>query len=92
MPLFHVHGLMAGLLAPLLAQASVVMPVGGKFSAAAFWVDMTATSCTFYTAVPTMHQVRRRGPPRCTPLGAAAGTLATQLPAPGGQQHPHAAP
>ena len=57
MPGFHVHGLMAGLLAPLAARGAVVLPDGGKFSAAAFWPDMAAHRCTFYTAVPTIHQV-----------------------------------
>ncbi|MEW5317020.1 MAG: hypothetical protein WDW38_008353 [Sanguina aurantia] len=57
MPLFHVHGLMAGLLAPLAAGATVVLPAGGKFSAAVFWPDCVAHGVTFYTAVPTMHQV-----------------------------------
>lgn len=61
MPLFHVHGLMAGLLAPLAASASVILPAGGKFSAAVFWTDCVAHGVTFYTAVPTMHQVRTAG-------------------------------
>ncbi len=61
MPLFHVHGLMAGLLAPLAAHASVVLPAAGKFSAQHFWQDMCEYQCTFYTAVPTIHQVCPRG-------------------------------
>ena len=57
MPLFHVHGLMAGLLAPLSAGAAVLLPSGGKFSAASFWIDAVAHKVTFYTAVPTIHQI-----------------------------------
>jgi len=57
MPLFHVHGLMAGLLAALAAGGTVVLPAGGKFSAAVFWNDIKAHKATWYTAVPTMHQI-----------------------------------
>lgn len=57
MPLFHVHGLMAGLLAPLRAGASVILPAAGRFSAATFWQDALKHRATFYTAVPTMHQI-----------------------------------
>lgn len=57
MPLFHVHGLMAGLMAPLSAGASVVLPAAGRFSAGTFWADASAYKVTFYTAVPTMHQI-----------------------------------
>lgn len=57
MPLFHVHGLMAGLLAPLAAGAAVSFPAAGRFAASAFWADVAESRATFYTAVPTMHQV-----------------------------------
>ena len=57
MPLFHVHGLMAGLLGPLAARAAVILPAAGGFSARTFWQDAVQQGATFYTAVPTMHQV-----------------------------------
>lgn len=57
MPLFHAHGLMAGLLAPLAAGASVLIPASGKFSASTFWQDMVNFNATWYTAVPTIHQI-----------------------------------
>lgn len=57
MPLFHAHGLMAGLLAPLAAGASVLIPASGKFSASTFWRDMVNFNATWYTAVPTIHQI-----------------------------------
>mmetsp|Transcript_18159 Transcript_18159/g.38830 ORF Transcript_18159/g.38830 Transcript_18159/m.38830 type:complete len:511 (-) Transcript_18159:113-1645(-) len=57
MPLFHVHGLMAGLLSALASGGCVVLPKGGKFSAQVFWNDIKTHNCTWYTAVPTMHQI-----------------------------------
>jgi len=57
MPLFHVHGLMAALLSPLAAGCRVILPKEGKFAASSFWRDCVAHGATFYTAVPTMHQV-----------------------------------
>lgn len=66
MPLFHVHGLMCGLLAPLYVGGSVVVQYH-KFSASRFWTDLLAYKCSWFTAVPTMHQillsgVGKRGP------------------------------
>ncbi|HEU5228866.1 MAG TPA: AMP-binding protein [Ktedonobacteraceae bacterium] len=54
MPLFHIHGLMAGLLASLAAGASIVCPVG--FYPARFFELMNAFHPSWYTAVPTIHQ------------------------------------
>jgi oxalate---CoA ligase len=55
MPLFHIHGIMSGLLAPLSAGGSVVCTPG--FDAFAFhrWLDELRP--TYYSAVPTMHQM-----------------------------------
>ena len=54
MPLFHIHGLIAALSAPLSAGAEVCCSPG--FNALKFfgWVDEVKP--TFYTGVPTMHQ------------------------------------
>lgn len=57
MPLFHVHGLMSALLSPLASGGVVVMPAGGKFSAQVFWKDVKEHGVTWYTAVPTIHQI-----------------------------------
>mmetsp|Transcript_7146 Transcript_7146/g.21793 ORF Transcript_7146/g.21793 Transcript_7146/m.21793 type:complete len:518 (-) Transcript_7146:99-1652(-) len=57
MPLFHVHGLMCALLSSLAAQGHVVIPAGGKFSASKFWNDVRRMNVTWYTAVPTIHQI-----------------------------------
>ena len=54
MPLFHVHGLVGGLLASLAAGASVICPPG--FEAPRFFGWMDQLEPTWYTAVPTMHQ------------------------------------
>jgi len=48
MPLFHVHGLLAGLLAPLQSGGTVIIPP--KFSAATFWPEYTKYKATWYTA------------------------------------------
>lgn len=55
MPLFHIHGLLAGLLAPLSAGGSVVCTEG--FDAFGFFSWLETLRPTYYTAVPTMHQM-----------------------------------
>lgn len=57
LPLFHVHGLLAGLLSSLVAGGSVTLPALGRFSASTFWSDMKKYNSTWYTAVPTIHQI-----------------------------------
>ncbi|KAL5981518.1 putative CoA ligase ccl9 [Asimina triloba] len=57
LPLFHVHGLVAGLLSSLAAGAAAALPAAGRFSASTFWSDMRAYGATWYTAVPTIHQI-----------------------------------
>eukprot|EP00252_Welwitschia_mirabilis_P026505 TRINITY_DN871_c0_g1_i2.p1 TRINITY_DN871_c0_g1~~TRINITY_DN871_c0_g1_i2.p1 ORF type:complete len:536 (+),score=-24.97 TRINITY_DN871_c0_g1_i2:438-2045(+) len=57
LPLFHVHGLIAALLTSLLAGSTVVLPSAGRFSATTFWKDMRDQGATWYTAVPTIHQI-----------------------------------
>ena len=54
MPLFHIHGLMAGLLAALASGGSVACPPG--FIATSFFDWLDQMKPTWYTAVPTMHQ------------------------------------
>ncbi|MCW2689596.1 MAG: sauT [Mycobacterium sp.] len=57
MPLFHGHGLLAVLLASLASGGCVVLPERGRFAAHTFWDDMRAASATWFTAVPTIHQI-----------------------------------
>ena len=54
MPLFHIHGLIAGLSAPL-SHGGAVFCTGG-FNALKFFAEMEEAKPTWYTAVPTMHQ------------------------------------
>ena len=54
MPLFHIHGLIAGVLAPLAAGSQVFCTPG--FNALKFFAWMAEARPTWYTAVPTMHQ------------------------------------
>jgi acyl-CoA synthetase (AMP-forming)/AMP-acid ligase II len=54
MPLFHIHGLIAGLLAPLAAGGAVFCTPG--FNALKFFGWMQEAKPSWYTAVPTMHQ------------------------------------
>jgi len=72
MPLFHIHGLVAALLASLTAGGSVVCTPG--FYAPLFFDWMAAYTPTWYTAVPTMHQsVLARA--RAKPEGLERGRL-----------------
>jgi acyl-CoA synthetase (AMP-forming)/AMP-acid ligase II len=57
MPFFHGHGLVAALLAPLAAGGGVLLPAGGRFSAHTFWDDVRAAGATWFTAVPTIHEI-----------------------------------
>ena len=54
MPLFHIHGLMAPIMATLYAGARVFCTPG--FDALRFYTWLDETSPTWYSAVPTMHQ------------------------------------
>ncbi|MDP9138782.1 MAG: acyl--CoA ligase [Pseudomonadota bacterium] len=54
MPLFHIHGLAAAVLASLSAGASVHCTPG--FNALRFFAWLADVRPTWYTAVPTMHQ------------------------------------
>jgi oxalate---CoA ligase len=55
MPLFHVHGLVASTLATLASGGTVVVPQ--KFSPLSFWRTARDCGVTWYSAVPTIHQL-----------------------------------
>jgi len=55
MPLFHIHGLIASTMATLLTGGAVVVPT--KFNALTFWRTVKEHRVTWYSGVPTMHQL-----------------------------------
>jgi acyl-CoA synthetase (AMP-forming)/AMP-acid ligase II len=55
MPLFHIHGLIASTMATLLSGGAVVVPT--KFNALSFWRTVREHRVTWYSGVPTMHQL-----------------------------------
>ena len=55
MPLFHVHGLVASTLGTLATGGTVVVPP--KFNPLGFWRTIRDHNVTWFSAVPTMHQL-----------------------------------
>jgi acyl-CoA synthetase (AMP-forming)/AMP-acid ligase II len=55
MPLFHIHGLIGSTMATLLSGGTVVVPT--KFNALSFWRTVREHHVTWYSGVPTMHQL-----------------------------------
>lgn len=55
MPLFHVHGMIGALFSTLYSGGTAVIP--NKFSARVFWDHFTNYKATWYSAVPTIHQI-----------------------------------
>jgi acyl-CoA synthetase (AMP-forming)/AMP-acid ligase II len=55
LPLFHVHGLVASALATFASAGTVVVPP--KFSSSSFWRLVRNHGVTWYSAVPTVHQM-----------------------------------
>jgi acyl-CoA synthetase (AMP-forming)/AMP-acid ligase II len=70
MPLFHVHGLIGSTIASLLSGGTVVVPT--KFNALSFWRTVREHHVTWYSGVPTMHQLllsrTRQKPPDAASL------------------------
>lgn len=55
MPLFHVHGLVASTLATFFSGGTVAVPA--RFNPLSFWSSVREKRATWYSAVPTIHQV-----------------------------------
>ena len=70
MPLFHIHGLVAALLSSLAAGASVTCTPG--FDGFKFFDWLEHVKPTWYTAVPTMHQMILSRASRYTDVIAAS--------------------
>jgi acyl-CoA synthetase (AMP-forming)/AMP-acid ligase II len=68
MPLFHVHGLVASTLATLFTGGTVVVPP--KFNPLSFWSTVREHRATWYSAVPTIHQVLLSRAKGTRPAGA----------------------
>ena len=71
MPLFHVHGLLGATLSTLHSGGTVIVPP--RFSAATFWEHARAHHATWYSAVPTIHQILLAVPTRSTSRGSRCG-------------------
>src|SRR6185369_3531153 len=68
MPLFHVHGLVASTLATFQSGGTVVVPA--KFNPLSFWSTVREHGATWYSAVPTIHQVLLSRAKGARPSGA----------------------
>jgi acyl-CoA synthetase (AMP-forming)/AMP-acid ligase II len=68
MPLFHVHGLVASTLATFATGGTVVVPP--KFNPLSFWSTVRESGATWYSAVPTIHQVLLSRAKGARPAGA----------------------
>lgn len=65
--LFHIHGIVAGLLAPLVSGGSVVVP--GKFDANVAWQDFVASGCSWLSGTPSALQILLHAPNAGPDLG-----------------------
>jgi acyl-CoA synthetase (AMP-forming)/AMP-acid ligase II len=72
MPLFHIHGLVASTLATLISGGTIVVPT--RFNPLAFWRLVREYHVTWYTAVPTVHQLVL-GRAGASDKSGSAGTL-----------------
>ena len=55
MPLFHVHGLIGVLFSTFASGGTTIVP--SRFSASNFWPVALEQTATWYSGVPTMHQI-----------------------------------
>ena len=65
LPLFHVNGIVAGTLSPLLAGGRVT--VAGRFSPKHFWNRVEQSGATYFSAVPTIYTMLADLPAEITP-------------------------
>jgi acyl-CoA synthetase (AMP-forming)/AMP-acid ligase II len=55
MPLYHIHGIMASVMATLVSGGTAILP--HKFNPLAFWRMVREHGVTWYSGVPTMHKM-----------------------------------
>jgi len=60
--LFHIHGIVAALLAPLSTRGSIVIPPNGKVDASRAWTDFRDTGCSWVTGTPSILQALLAAP------------------------------
>ena len=60
--LFHIHGIVAALLAPLSTGGSIVIPPNGKLDASRAWTDFQKNSCSWVTGTPSILQTLLAAP------------------------------
>ncbi|KAL1862929.1 NRPS protein [Diaporthe australafricana] len=65
--LFHIHGIVAGLLAPLASGGSVVVP--GRFDAKVAWQEFVASRCSWLSGTPSALQILLYAPQAGPGLG-----------------------
>lgn len=65
--LFHIHGIVAGLFAPLASGGSVVVP--GKFDANVAWQEFVASGCSWLSGTPSALQILLHAPHARSDLG-----------------------
>ncbi|PPJ57874.1 hypothetical protein CBER1_00016 [Cercospora berteroae] len=60
--LFHIHGIVAALLAPLITGGSIVIPPGGAIDASRAWLDFQENDCNWVTGTPSILQTLLAAP------------------------------
>lgn len=65
--LFHIHGIVASLLAPLVSGGSVVVP--NKFDAGVTWTEFADLRCTWLSGTPSALQILLHAPKAGPGLG-----------------------
>lgn len=65
--LFHIHGIVASLLAPLVSGGSVVVP--NKFDAGVTWTEFAALKCSWLSGTPSALQILLHSPKAGPGLG-----------------------
>jgi long-chain acyl-CoA synthetase len=80
LPAFHVNGIMASVMSPLLAGGSAFL--AERFNAAGFWATVERARPIFFSAVPTIYAMLTSRPGTQPGLAARAG-LEPRGPQPG---------